>query len=73
MITELRWFFEGDTNIRYLVQNGCNIWNGDVQTIQKELYEWDLDDYLTQEEFIQKIKDDEMFGKNMGRTRTNIR
>ena len=39
---------------------------GIIQTIQKNLYEWDLDDYLTQEEFIQKIKDDEMFAKTWG-------
>lgn len=66
MITELRWFLKGDTNIRYLVQNGCNIWNGDAYKQYKRAYEWDLDDYLTQEEFIQKIKDDEMFAKTWG-------
>ena len=29
MITELKWFLKGDTNIKYLVNNGCHIWDGD--------------------------------------------
>ena len=67
MMYELKWFLKGDTNIKYLVDNGCNIWNGDAYKAYKTKYGYDdIDAPLSMGEFITKIKTDELFAEEWG-------
>jgi len=68
MVIELLWFLRGDTNIKYLVDNGCHIWDGDAyKNYQKKMTEWfGNESQLTKELFVDKIKTDDEFAEKWG-------
>ena len=73
ILHELLWFIRGDTNIRYLVENGVGIWNdwpyqnwlretGQDSSLKKYSPEW----RAVMKEFIEKIKTDRDFAAQYG-------
>jgi thymidylate synthase len=73
MATELMWFLMGDTNIKYLVDNGCNIWNGDAYKRYADSHTTFKDGFAmvtpiahSRESFIEAIKTDDDFAEIWG-------
>jgi len=62
IVTELLWFLKGDTNIKYLVDNNCHIWDGDAY----KRFTYYTDEETSMERFIELIKTDDEFAKKWG-------
>jgi thymidylate synthase len=64
MVTELLWFLRGDTNIKFLLDYDCHIWDGDAYKnyVNSDEVRWPK----SKEDFINEIKTDNEFAKKWG-------
>lgn len=63
IVHELLWFLSGNTNVRYLIDNGINIWNRDAYRWFKQRHP---DSTLTYEEYVRKLREDDDFASVEG-------
>jgi thymidylate synthase len=64
IVTELLWFLRGDTNIKFLLDYNCHIWDGDAY--KNYLNHTQDEASYTKEQFINLIKTDENWAKVWG-------
>ena len=62
MMTELKWFLKGDTNIKYLVDNNVSIWTKDAFNAYRRIPTNQLDERT----FVHRIKTQDWFAKEWG-------
>jgi len=60
IVTELLWFLRGDTNIKYLVDNDCHIWDGDAYKNWCRQFEVDPNNFDAEE--VAKGHNDQCWG-----------
>jgi thymidylate synthase len=65
IVTELLWFLRGDTNIKYLIDNGCHIWDGDAYKAYTNKFTG-YEDIPDKDWFINEIKTNDEFAKKFG-------
>ena len=66
IVTELLWFLRGDTNIKYLVDNDCHIWDGDAYKSYEKSWEYAKTlqkQHSTDEEYQQYLKEIDILSK----------
>lgn len=73
VVTELLWFLQGRTDLKYLLDHNVHIWDGDAwanysrKVIANNLHLMPASDLpKSKEEFINKIKTDDEFAKKWG-------
>jgi thymidylate synthase len=64
IVTELLWFLRGDTNIKFLLDYDCHIWDGDAY--KNYLEETQHEASYTKEQFINLIKTDKAWANVWG-------
>jgi thymidylate synthase len=73
IVTEMLWFLQGRTDLRFLLENNCHIWTGDAYKVYDKDFDREHPPFsapyplrLTVKEFEEKIMTDDEFNKWYG-------